>query len=59
MVFTITLVAVFAAQVALYRYVSAKLATRKRIKERLAGIRTMEQPKRANPMFFHNRPGEN
>lgn len=59
MVFTITLVAVFAAQVALYRYVSAKLATRKRIKERLAGIRTIEHKVRPAPMRFVNRPGEN
>lgn len=51
--------AVFAAQIALYNVVTRKLAERKRIKERLAGIRTMEHKPRLAPQRFINRPGEN
>lgn len=51
--------AVFAAQIALYNVVTRKLAERKRIKERLAGIRTMEHKPRPAPQRFINRPGEN
>ncbi len=51
-------VAVFAAQIALYNVVTRKLAERKRIKERLAGIRTIEHKARPAPMRFVNRPGE-
>lgn len=52
-------VAVFAAQVALYRVVSKKLALRKAYRNRLASIRTMEHKPRPAPMRFINRPGEN
>lgn len=52
-------VAVFAAQVALYRVVSKKLALRAAYKRRLQSLVT-EQPKaRLAPMRFINRPGEN
>lgn len=59
MVFWITLIAVFAAQVALYRVVSRKLAERRAVKRRLASL-VCEQPKaRIHPGFARNRPGEN
>lgn len=59
MVFTITLILVFAAQVALYRIISKKLALRSAYKRRLASL-VYEQPAaRQRPSFNHNRPGEN
>lgn len=59
MVFTITLITVFAAQVALYRFISRKVAERRAIKRRLASL-VYEQPKaRIRPHFGINRPGEN
>lgn len=52
-------IAVFALQIWAYRVVTRKLAERKRIKERLASIRTIEHKARPAPMRFVNRPGEN
>lgn len=52
-------VAVFAAQVALYRVVSKKLAVRRAYRNRLASIRSMEYAPRVAPLRTHNRPGEN
>jgi multisubunit Na+/H+ antiporter MnhC subunit len=52
-------VAVFVAQIALYRVVSSKLALRRSYRNRLASLRTVEHGKRIQPSFGHNRPGEN
>ncbi len=59
MVFWITLIGVFAAQVALYRFISKRIALRRAYRNRLASLVT-EQPKaRIHPGFARNRPGEN
>ncbi len=52
-------VAVFAAQVALYRYISRKVQMRRIYKRRLASL-VYEQPAaRVAPLRTHDRPGEN
>tara|TARA_B100001971_G_scaffold173014_1_gene165800 strand:- start:1344 stop:1523 length:180 start_codon:yes stop_codon:yes gene_type:complete len=51
-------VAVFAAQVIAYRYISSKLRTRAAYRNRLASLRTVEHAPRVAPQRFVNRPGE-